>query len=218
MITLLFSDPGLFFAYVTIFVIAITVHESAHAYAADRLGDLTPRDQGRLTLNPLSHLDPMGSLLFLFVGFGWGRPVMTNPYNLRPPMRNSMAIVAAAGPFSNLILALIAAIPVRFGLFDVFDIPSIGGITPTLSQFVSCFILINIGLMLFNLIPVPPLDGYKILLGLLPYEMANSFSRIEQYGPIILLLIFASGYLGFDIFGRIMGPAQRGLFTLITGH
>jgi Zn-dependent protease len=198
-------------------IIAITVHEFAHAYTADRLGDPTPRDQGRITLNPLSHLDPFGSILFILTGFGWGKPVMTNPYNLRPPMRTSMAIVAAAGPFSNLILALIAAIPVRFGLLPLLDVGEIPGVTPSFANFLITFILVNIGLMLFNLIPVPPLDGYKIALGVLPYEMANSLSRIEQYGPLILMLLLISGRFGFDIFGFIMRPAQNGLFTLITG-
>lgn len=198
-------------------IIAITVHEFAHAYTADLLGDPTPRGQGRITLNPLKHLDPFGSILFIITGFGWGRPVMTNPYNLRPPIRNSMAIVAAAGPFSNLILALIAAIPIRFGVFNTFDLPGIEGILPSLSGFVQLFILVNIGLLLFNLIPIPPLDGYKIALGVLPYEMANGLSRIEQYGPMILMLLLMSGRFGFDIFGLVMSPAQTGLFRLITG-
>lgn len=210
-------DLPTFISLAIILIIAITVHEFSHAYAADLLGDPTPRDQGRITLNPLAHLDPLGSILFVISGFGWGRPVMTNPYNLRSPIRNSMAIVAAAGPFSNLILALLAAIPIRLGVFNTFDLPGVSGFLPSLSSFVGFFVSVNLGLMLFNLIPVPPLDGYKIAMGVLPYEMANSLSRIEQYGPMILMLLLVSGRFGFDIFGFIMRPAQTGLFRLITG-
>ena len=198
-------------------VIAITVHEFSHAYAADRLGDPLPRSQGRLTLNPMMHLDPLGSILFIFTGFGWGRPVLTNPYNLRPPIRTSLAIVAAAGPFSNLVMALIAAIPARLGLIQFLDIGGIRNITPSLAEFIILFILVNIGLMLFNLIPIAPLDGSKIAVGVLPREWADAISRLEPYGPMILLLLLVSGRFGFDIFGLIMRPAQSGLFSLITG-
>ena len=198
-------------------IIAITVHEFSHAYAADQLGDATPRLQGRLTLNPRSHLDPLGSILFIITGFGWGKPVMTNPYNLRSPIRTSMAIVAAAGPFSNLVLALIAAIPVRMGLLPLLDFGGIRGVLPSLADFLTLFILVNIGLMLFNLIPISPLDGFKIALGVLPDDWANSIARLEQYGPMILMLLLVSGRFGLDIFGFIMNPARGGLFKLITG-
>jgi Zn-dependent protease len=198
-------------------VIAITVHEFAHAYAADRLGDPTPRMQGRLTLNPLKHLDPLGSILFIITGFGWGRPVLTNPYNLRPPMRTSMAIVAAAGPFSNLVMALLAAIPIRLGLLPFLELGGVPNVTPSVAEFISLFILVNIGLMLFNLIPIAPLDGFKIALGVLPHDLADSLARLEPYGPLILMLLLVSGRFGFDVFGFIMRPAQTGLFSLITG-
>ncbi|HKZ69784.1 MAG TPA: site-2 protease family protein [Anaerolineales bacterium] len=198
-------------------VIAITVHEFSHAYAADLLGDPTPRRDGRLTLNPMMHLDPIGSIIFVVSGFGWGRPVLTNPYNLRPPLRTSMAIVAAAGPFSNLILALLGAIPYRLGVGQFLNIGEIPGIVPSVAGFLHLFISVNIGLMLFNLIPIAPLDGSKIAVGVLPREWAEPLARLEPYGPIILLFLLMSGRFGFDIFGRLIGPAQGGLFSLITG-
>ena len=195
-------------------VIAITVHEFSHAYAADRLGDMTPRMQGRLTLNPLMHLDPIGSLVFIVAHFGWGRPVLVNPYNLRPPIQISMAIVAAAGPFSNLILALLAAIPIRLGLLPLLDVGRIPNITPSVGDVLVLFILVNLGLMLFNLIPIAPLDGFKIAVGLLPRGLAEPLSRLESIGPIILLLLLVAGG---PVLGLIIGPAQQGLFQLMTG-
>jgi Zn-dependent protease len=198
-------------------VIAISVHEFSHAYAADLLGDPTPRRDGRITLNPLAHLDPLGSIIFIVSGFGWGRPVLTNPYNLRPPIRTSMAIVAVAGPFSNFILALLGAIPYRLGLAQFLNVGAIPGVTPSVADFMYLFISVNLGLMLFNLIPIAPLDGSKIAVGVLPREWAEPLARLEPYGPMILLLLLMSGRFGFDIFGRLIGPAQGGLFSLITG-
>lgn len=199
-------------------IVAITVHEFSHAWAADRLGDPGPRRDGRLVLNPLVHLDPIGSIFMLLGGFGWGRPVAVNPFSLRAPSRQSFALVAAAGPFSNLVLALIAAIPVRLGLFSFFDIPSINGITPALSELVTGFVAINLGLMLFNLIPLVPLDGSKILSGFVPIEWADALARLDQYGPMILILLFASGYfLHFNLLGIVIGPVETTLYHLITG-
>jgi Zn-dependent protease len=154
----------------------------------------------------------------LIAGFGWGRPVAVNPYNLRAPSRQNFALVAAAGPFSNLVLALLAAIPLRLGLFRVFDIPAISGITPSLSELVTGFVAINLGLMLFNLIPLVPLDGSKILSGFVPLEWADVLARVEPYGPMILMLILASGFfLPFNILGVIIGPTEATLYHLITG-
>lgn len=215
---MIFGTPSQFIINAVALVIAITVHEFSHALAADRLGDPGPRREGRLVLNPLVHLDPIGSIFMLLGGFGWGRPVGVNPYNLRAPSRVSFALVAAAGPFSNLVLALVAAIPVRLGLFRFFDIPTMNGITPSLSDLVTGFVAINIGLMLFNLIPLVPLDGSKILSGFVPLEWSEALSRLEPYGPMILLLLFASGYfLPFSILGILIGPTQNTLYHLITG-
>ncbi len=197
-------------------ILAITVHEFSHAFAADQLGDSLPRSQGRLTLNPLAHLDPMGSLLFIVSGFGWGRPVQTNPYNYRGvTARTGMAIVAVAGPFSNFVMALVAAVPFRLGL-DL-NVGGVGEIIPSVSYFLQIFISVNIGLMLFNLIPIAPLDGFKVAVGVLPDDWANSLARLEQVGPILLLLLVFSGRFGFNILGLLVGPAQQGLLRLMLG-
>jgi Zn-dependent protease len=200
-------------------IIAITVHEFSHAITADRLGDSLPRRQGRITLNPMMHLDPIGSIMMVLIGFGWGRAVQVNPYNLsfRGSRDLGMVLVAAAGPFSNLILAMLAAIPIRLGLFHSFDLPGIAGFTPSLYEFAQSFIAINVGLILFNMLPIAPLDGSKIAVGLLPRQWAEPIARLEPYGPMILMLLLVSGRFGFDFFGFVMRPAQQGLYHLITG-
>ncbi|MEK7783991.1 MAG: site-2 protease family protein [Chloroflexota bacterium] len=198
-------------------ILAITVHEFAHAITADNLGDPTPRSQGRVTLNPLAHLDPFGSLLFIVSGFGWGRPVLTNPRNYRIPIRTGMAIVAFAGPLSNFLMAMLAAIPFRLGLGGALNIGGVGEIVPSLADFLFIFIQVNLGLMLFNLIPISPLDGFKVALGVLPDQWANTLAGLEQVGPILLLLLVVSGRFGFNILGFLVGPAQQGLMKLLVG-
>lgn len=198
-------------------ILAITVHEFAHAITADYLGDSLPRSQGRVTLNPLAHLDPFGSLLFIVSGFGWGRPVLTNPHNYRIPIRTGMAIVAFAGPLSNFIMAMLAAIPFRLGLGDALNFGGVGEIVPSFSGFLLLFIQINLGLMLFNLIPISPLDGFKVALGVLPDQWANTLAGLEQVGPMLLLLLVVSGRFGFNLLGFLVGPAQDGLFRLLVG-
>jgi len=200
-------------------IIAITVHEFAHAITADNLGDSLPRSQGRVTLNPLAHLDPLGSMLFIITGFGWGRPVLTNPYNYRTSVRTGMAIVAAAGPLSNFLLAMIAAIPFRLGFAEALGFfGGIEGILPSLPQLLIIFISVNIGLMLFNLIPVAPLDGFKVAVGVLPDRWANALAGLEQAGPMILFFLIILGRVGsFNILGFLIGPAQTGLMQLLTG-
>ena len=160
-------------------LIAFTLHELSHAVTAVQLGDDTPRRMGRLTLNPLAHLDPIGSLLLIFAGFGWAKPVQINPYNLRTNPHMGMAIVAAAGPISNFIMALIAAIPFRLGLLSPFGAGSVG-LLPTPAGFLLDFIEINLLLMLFNLIPIAPLDGSKILAGFAPREWDGLLATLEQ--------------------------------------
>ena len=141
---------------IIVLVIAFSVHEFAHAWTADQLGDDTPRLQGRLTLNPLAHLDPFGSIMLLIAGFGWAKPVLVNPYAVRRRTPAGMMLVAAAGPFSNLILAILASIPFRAGLIPV----STG--SPFFSTLFLEFIWINLILLFFNLIPIFPLDGEKV--------------------------------------------------------
>ncbi|MFQ5410311.1 MAG: site-2 protease family protein [Anaerolineales bacterium] len=188
-------------------IIAISVHEFAHAVTADALGDPTPRQQGRITLNPLKHLDLLGSMLFLIAGFGWGKPVMTNPRNYRTSVRAGMATVAVAGPLSNLALALLMAVPVRFGfLSDGF-----------LGTFALRFIVLNVLLLVFNMIPIAPLDGFKVALGVLPDNMAATFSRLESIGPLLLLLLLVSGRFGFNVLGAIISPSINFATRVLIG-
>jgi len=184
-------------------VFGITVHEFSHALAATWLGDSLPRRQGRLTLQPAAHLDVVGSLMFLVGGFGWGKPVQYNPYALRASPRTGPAIVAVAGPLANLILATLIAIfirlmPIVFGTsLRVLALSS----SPASTLFnllvdIAYYILI---LGFFNLIPVFPLDGFTILQGLLPPELAERFEATRQYGFFIMILLLVAG-------GSILGP------------
>jgi Zn-dependent protease len=199
-------------ARVIVLLIAFTIHELAHAVTADYLGDPTPRRMGRITLNPLKHLDPIGTLLLLIAGFGWAKPVMVNPMNMRGNPRTSMAIVAAAGPISNVIMALLAAVIFRLGLVDFSAFPPAGNM-PSLSFILSEFIWINLILAFFNLIPVPPLDGSKILFAILPGEMVYRLRPLEQYGFIILMLVI---FFFPTVINLLVGvPAQAALQFLI---
>lgn len=191
-----------FLVFLISLVIVVTVHEFCHALAADRLGDPTPRVNGRLTLNPLAHLDPLGTLALLLFRFGWGRPVPIDPFNLRNPRRDA-ALISLAGPGSNLILAGLLALPFKF-------LP----VVPLLSQFLTILITLNIALALFNLLPIPPLDGASILLGFLPKELAQEWEDIlNQYGLIILiLLILPIG--GQPMIARFLLP----IIDFILGH
>lgn len=173
---------------VIVLLIAFTVHELAHAVTADYLGDPTPRRMGRITLNPLKHLDPFGTIMLIIAGFGWAKPVMTNPMNMRGNPRTSMAVVAFAGPLSNLVMAGIAAIFFRLGLIDINVLMSGGG-ELSFSSLVFQFLYINLALAFFNLLPVPPLDGSRILYAILPAEMVYRLRPLEQYGFMILFLV-----------------------------
>jgi Zn-dependent protease len=174
----LFASPLNFLIWALALVIAITIHEFAHAWSADKLGDPTPRSQGRLTLNPLAHLDPLGTLALLLVRFGWGKPVQFDPYNLRHPQRDS-ALISLAGPASNLILATALSLAIHF-----LPLPAL------LAGIFSVIITLNIILAVFNLVPVYPLDGEKIVAGLLPPRLAAEYQAVmRQYGTIILILM-----------------------------
>lgn len=195
MLSTLFSNPILFLVWAVGLVLAISVHEYAHARAADTLGDPTPRAQGRLTLNPKAHLDPLGTLALLFLGFGWGRPVQFDPYNLRNPRRDS-ALIAIAGPVSNLIFATILSLLIRF-------FPGIG----LLSSVFSILIMMNITLAIFNLVPIFPLDGEKILGGLLPSDLYREFAGImNQYGTIILIFMLLPIAGGVSPISALISP------------
>lgn len=174
-----------------IIVVALPFHEFSHALAAYRLGDHTSRFLGRLTLNPLAHIDPLGALLILVAGFGWAKPTPYNPMNLRGG-RYGEAMVAAAGPVSNLVLATAAAVPYRFIVESGMDVPLV------VLGIIEFFIRINLLLMVFNLIPLPPLDGSKVLYAFLdPRTSYQVRGTLEQYGPMLLLaLIFVPYFMG----------------------
>lgn len=198
---------------------AFAVHEFAHAWSADRFGDPTPRSMGRLTLNPLAHLDPIGSLMLVAVGFGWAKPVPINPYVLERRSPAATMWVSLAGPMSNLLMALIAAIPFQLGLvseYDAFTNP--GTVLPTLDYFLYEFIYINLLLMLFNLIPIAPLDGEKVLYYLAPPSVERVLDNIRPYGPFLLLiLVFAGSFMGFNLLWTILGPPLQALLGLLVG-
>jgi len=197
---------------------AITVHEVAHGWVARRLGDPTAMMLGRLTLNPLKHIDPIGTvavpilLLVLSQGhmvFGWAKPVPITVENLKHPKRG-MALVAAAGPLSNLLMALLWALEVK--LVAVASGGMVGGALPLIYMGIAG-ISINVLLMVLNLLPVPPLDGSRVVAGFLPDPIAWKYSRLEQYGLLILLALMATGILG-----KLMGPpmmlVENGIYSL----
>lgn len=189
MLNLFFQSPIEFIIVAALLLVAIAVHEFSHALASDHLGDPTARLMGRLTLNPMAHLDPIGTLLLLFAGFGWGKPVPFDPFNLRDPKRDS-AIISFAGPASNLIMAVITSIILRvISSFSLFFITSF------VSGILNMFIYFNVMLAIFNLIPIHPLDGFKVVGGLLPKKYYYDWMSLEKYGMILLLLLI------FPIFG-----------------
>lgn len=190
---------------VLIILIAVSVHEFAHAWAADRLGDPTAKLEGRLTLNPLAHLDPIGTLTLFIFGFGWGKPVPIDRYNLQNPRRDE-ALISFAGPASNIILALIVGIIIKF-------------FSPQLPitnyQLLTSFLAINFGLAYFNLLPIPPLDGSKILFGLLPVETAIELEQtLSQYGIILLLMLFVPIFNGQSLISIVLWPLVNNSINL----
>lgn len=196
-------DPKTILSRVVILIIALSMHEFAHAWTATRFGDPTPGNAGRLTLNPLAHLDVFGSIMLLLVGFGWAKPVPINPYIIRQNNKAGVALVSLAGPFTNLLLAVIGALPVRFGLVALTS--SSSTILPSLGQFLVEFVYTNVALFLFNLIPLAPLDGEKVLEFFIPTAWQEGFQKVRQYGPwLLLILIFIGPRIGFDLFGTII--------------
>ena len=200
-------------------IIGITVHEFSHAISAYRLGDPTAKNLGRVTLNPRAHLDPFGTLLIFFVGFGWGKPTPVDPTYFRGNQISGMAMVSLAGPISNLIVAALLAITVHAGVFDSalirtgqmgflpFSLASGRFGVGHLEYFVGSLITWNLLLAAFNLIPIAPLDGFKIVLGFLPRKQALSWMRLERFGPGILMIVIMMGIvLPVSILGRIIFP------------
>jgi len=207
-------------------VLAITVHECAHAWVADRLGDPTARLMGRVSLNPLVHLDPVGSIMMVItaltgLGIGWGKPVPVSPHRLRYGPRLGNGLVALAGPASNLLLAVCFGVLLRLG----------SGLLLSLSYasyvyyLVTIVVLTNVAIAIFNLLPFPPLDGYSVLIGLLSlskgewaWKLTQYLVKLGQYGSMILIgLIILSQFMGLDLLGRLIGPPIYSLYRLFLG-
>jgi len=179
-------------------LLALTFHEFSHGFVAFSLGDPTAKNNGRLTMNPLRHLDPIGTIAFFFIKFGWAKPVPVNPLNFKNP-RKDMLWVALAGPVSNVFLAIISAILTKTVWFIASAVPYshiLEAILVPFNQMLIASVWINLVLAIFNFLPIPPLDGSRILSGILPEDMARSYASIEQYGFIIILLLAFSGILG----------------------
>lgn len=193
---------------IIILIFSVILHEVAHGYAALLRGDPTARDAGRLTFNPLPHIDIFGSIILPIMGLllggwviGWAKPVPINPYNFREPQKDLM-LVGAAGPASNIGLAIVGAILFRVGLGETF-----------VGQFLAFLIFINLLLLVFNLVPIPPLDGSRILQHFLPLGAREAYMRIEPFGFFILLFLLWAG-----LFHRVLLPIVRALFSLLTGQ
>ena len=198
-----------FLFIIIILIMSVVIHEVSHGYAALALGDPTAKYQGRLTLNPISHLDPIGSFFVPLIGYfaggfivGWAKPVPFNPYNLRN-QRWGEALVAVAGPISNIALAILFGLTIRF-------LPEYINVSQSFLNLASSVVLINIILAIFNLIPIPPLDGSKILFAFLPYKWQTLRQSFERFG---LILVFIFILFIWQIMSHIIGF----LFTLLTG-
>lgn len=206
------QDPMRFWSFIFAIVLGITVHEFMHAYVAHRLGDDTARLMGRLTLNPLAHLDLLGSLFLLLLRFGYGKPVPFNESRLQGG-RLGGSLVAFAGPVTNLVLATICAIPLRFVSFGEGDLGTI------YSEVLAAIVIYNCLLFVFNLIPIPPLDGSRVVYGFLPPRQAYAWRTYEQYGPYLLLalIFFVPAMLRIDLLTPLVRVPASFLVRLLLG-
>jgi Zn-dependent protease len=207
MLDTLFSNPIFFILSLASIIIAITIHEYAHAKTADYLGDPTPGLQGRLTLNPKAHIDLYGLLFLILFRFGWGKPVQFDPFNLKNPRRDS-AIISIAGPVSNVLLATVCSLLLRlFSLLDMSIVSAIGYfILPPI-------IMLNLILAVFNLIPIHPLDGFKIVGGILPEHQAKEWYQLERYGMIFLLMLLIP-FSGQSMLHTFLDPILSFLYRI----
>lgn len=208
LVALLLTLPGV--------IIAITFHEFAHAFAADKLGDDTPRRQGRLNLNPLSHIDPVGFLMLIFVHFGWGKPVEINPtnFNRKRSMSAQEAIVALAGPVMNILIAFILTIVLfAIGTFAPTFVASQGGVLLAIA--LEMAINVNIGLGVFNLVPLPPLDGSKILMHFLPYKAKTWFIDNQQIFYIIFIALWVTNTVSY-IISPVINVVSLGIESVVS--
>lgn len=199
-------------ALIVALIVGLSVHEFAHARTAFALGDLTAYASGRMTLDPRKHIDPVGALVFLFVGFGWARPVPIDPYRLG---RQGTLLVALAGPVSNVILAFLALLPIRFGLLT----GVLGGTTVViLASFLAFFAVLNVMLAVFNMLPIAPLDGWRVLMGIVPAETAARLRSYEQVGGVLLLMLILVGRIGnTSILSLILDPLISAVLFVIAG-
>ena len=212
------NDFIVFVVYLVVFVIAITVHEFSHAVAAYKLGDDTAKRMGRITLNPLKSFDLVGTLMILFVGIGWAKPVMINPYNFQN-MKRDMALSAAAGPASNFIMSILAALILNFGS-SLLGASFMGSL---LSLFLIYLVFLNIMFGLFNLLPIPPLDGSKIIGGFMPDDMYFKWTQLEKRGFVFILIFFGvnylcSSYLKVSLISVIIGKPLDFFMNLLVGN
>jgi len=200
-----------------VILFALTVHEFCHAWVADLLGDDTAKRQGRLTLNPIAHLDVLGTILMFVAGFGWAKPVPVNPLNFENP-RKGMLLVAIAGPISNLVMAIVAGMILKFGIIDVKGTAlysSITGIMPTILVVVILTLQFGVALAIFNMLPLPPLDGSRVVYGLLPEKQAYAYSRFEPYGIIILFGLF---FFGGRVFTYVLWYPVSIITEFLSGY
>ena len=198
-------------------IVAMTFHEFAHAWAATKLGDETPRQQGRLSLNPISHIDPVGLICLMLLGFGWGKPVQINPRNFdgKYSISKAEAIVAAAGPIMNILLAFVIAI--IFYALQVFATgfaigTQTGMIIMTMLQYA---VIVNVGLGVFNLIPLPPLDGSKILIHFLPYNAKTWFENNTQLFYVIFIVLWITNLISY-IISPVIGVVSNGIYAMVS--
>ncbi len=226
---LLADDPSGFFRLTVLIVFAlvtaVTIHEFSHALVANSLGDNTARRLGRLSLNPMRHLDPGGALMMFIAGFGWGKPVPVDSSQLSRGHTDT-ALVAAAGPLSNLMFAFILAIPFKTGALVPASLSldraahvMTGGLSDGIADILALVIFFNLLLGLFNLLPLAPLDGSRVLAGFVPKEHTAAYAKLQRSGPGLLVAIIMVDFaLGFGVLWGIIGPVVRLLTTAATGY
>lgn len=198
---------------VVILIIAFTVHEFMHAFVAYKFGDRTAKYAGRLTLNPLAHLDPMGSLMLLVAGFGWAKPVPVNPHVIRQKSPAGLMLVSLAGPLSNLTMAAIGGLVIRLLVVN-----KAAWMPVWMLDFLFQFIVVNIMLFLFNMIPIAPLDGEKVMAYTMPNSWLSGFETVQKVGPYILLGVILLGrFTNISLFGFLMDTPMEKIYSFLTG-